>query len=331
VKKSFKTTPKAHENTRQATSNVLMIRPVAFRYNAETAVNNHFQVNPESLSDEDANKKAQEEFDVFVEMLRKEGVSVYVFQDSSEPDTPDSIFANNWVSFHSDGRIAIYPVYAENRRTERREEIFEVLADDFGFDVVEIEDFTHFEGDGLFLEGTGSMVLDRINHLAYAAVSERTDIHVLETFCDHFNYEPIAFTANQTVNGNRVPIYHTNVTMSLAAKFSVICMNAIDDEQDKKAVRNALKETGKKIVEITEDQQEHFAGNVLAVTNDKGEELCVMSSAAYKSLRPDQVEAIEKHARIIHSSLDTIEAIGGGSVRCMMAEIFLQKSDSAND
>lgn len=313
--------------SKQITSNILMVRPVSFRFNAETAVNNYYQKVLDGLSDTDANTKAQEEFDAFVEKLRQEGVNVYVFQDSTEPDTPDSIFPNNWVSFHSDGRIVIYPMYAENRRLERREEIFEILADDFGFEVTEIEDLSHFEDDGLFLEGTGSMILDRENKLAYAAISERTDFHVLETFCDHLNFEPIAFTANQTVDGRRLPIYHTNVMMCLGSNFSVICMNAIDDPQDKKVVKDALKESGKKIIEITEQQKEHFAGNMLNVANESGKEFCVMSSAAYHSLRPDQVEAIEKHAKIIHSSLDTIEALGGGSARCMMAEVFLPKKD----
>ena len=308
---------------KQTTSNIMMIRPVSFRYNDQTAVNNYYQKVISGLSNEDANTKAQNEFDEFVAKLRAEGINVFVFQDSTEPDTPDSIFPNNWVSFHNDGRIAMYPMFAENRRYERREEIFEILADDFGFKVDEIEDFSHFENDGLFLEGTGSMILDRENSIAYAAISERTDFHVLETFCDQFGYEPVVFTANQTVEGKREPIYHTNVMMCLGSKFSVICMNSIDDEKDKKAVRDTLKETGKKIIEITEDQKEHFAGNMLNVSNDKGEEYCVMSSAAYNSLRPDQVEAIEKHAKILHSSLDTIEALGGGSARCMMAEIFL--------
>jgi len=310
---------------KQITSHIMMVRPASFRYNAQTAENNFYQKVLEGLSDEDANKMAQEEFDSFVEKLRSEGINVYVFQDSSEPDTPDSVFPNNWVSFHDDGKIVMYPIYAENRRLERREEIFEILADDFGFKVEEIQDLTHFEDEGLFLEGTGSMILDRENKIAYAAISDRTDFHVLETFCDHLDYEAIAFTANQTVNGRRLPIYHTNVMMCLGTKFSVICMNSIDDPQDRKVVKNALKESGKKIIEITEDQNGHFAGNMLSVANEKGDEYCVMSSAAHKSLRTDQIEAIEKHAKIIHSSLDTIEALGGGSARCMMAEIFLPK------
>lgn len=304
-----------------------MIRPISFRYNEQTAANNYYQKVIDGISDNDANTKAQSEFDNFVEKLRSHNIHVYLFQDSEEPDTPDSIFPNNWVSFHADKRAVMYPMYAENRRLERREEIFEILADDFNFEIDEIEDLTHFEDSELYLEGTGSMILDRENRIAYAAISERTDFHVLETFCEHFNYEQIAFTANQTVDGKRLPIYHTNVMMCLGTNFSVICMNSIDDERDRKAVRSALKESNKKIIEITEDQKEHFAGNMLNVGNDAGDEFCVMSTAAYNSLRPDQIEAIEKHVEIIHSPLDTIEAMGGGSARCMMAEIFLPKSN----
>jgi len=305
----------------------MMVRPINFRYNAETAVNNYYQKVLDNLSPEEANKKATEEFDDFVNKLRAVGVNVYVFQDDANPDTPDSIFPNNWVSFHADGRVAMYPMYAENRRLERREEMFEILADDFGFQVDELEDFSNFESEGLFLEGTGSMILDRVNKLAYAAISERTDIDVLESFCANFGYEPVAFKAYQTHNDQRLPIYHTNVMMCLGSSFSVICLNCIDDVAERKAVKDKLKETGKKLIEISEAQKEHFAGNMLNVCNDKGQEYCVMSSAAYSSLRADQIEAIEKHAVILHSSLDTIEALGGGSARCMMAEIFLPKED----
>ncbi|MGB6037517.1 MAG: arginine deiminase-related protein, partial [Cryomorphaceae bacterium] len=176
-------------------------------------------------------------------------------------------------------------------------------------------------------EGTGSMILDRENRIAYAAISVRTDIHVLETFCERFDYEYVAFTANQTVNGERLPIYHTNVMMCLGGSFSVICVNCIDDKTERKDVLDSLKRTGKKIIEISEAQKEHFAGNMLNVANKDGKEFLVMSTAAHASLRPDQIEAIEKHATIIHSSLDTIEALGGGSARCMMAEVFLPKSE----
>jgi len=311
--------------SKQITSHIMMVRPINFRYNAETAVNNYYQKVIDNLSPEQANEKATVEFDDFVAKLRAEDINVYVFQDDVHPDTPDSIYPNNWVSFHADGRIGLYPMYAENRRLERREEMFEILADDFGFEVDEIEDFSGFESEGLFLEGTGSMILDRENHLAYAALSKRTDMHVLDSFCQRFGYEPVAFTAYQTHNGERLPIYHTNVMMCLGSSFSVICLNCIDDLSERKMVTETLKKTGKKIVDISEVQKEHFAGNMLNVSNNKGEEYCVMSTAAYNSLRPDQIELIEKHAKILHSSLDTIEALGGGSARCMMAEIFLPK------
>lgn len=310
---------------KQTTSHILMVRPVNFRYNEQTAINNYYQKVLDNLSPEDANKQAISEFDSFVEKLREAGIRVYVFQDDAYPDTPDSVFPNNWVSFHADGRIALYPMYAKNRRLERREEIFEILADDFDFEVDSLEDFSEFENDGLILEGTGSMILDRENRIAYAALSERTDMEVLESFCHRFDYDAQAFHAFQTVNGERLPIYHTNVMMCLGSGFSVICLNAIDDDNERNRIKDSLKKTGKKIVEISEDQKGRFAGNMLNVSNEEGEEFCVMSTAAYESLRPDQIELIQKHAKILHSSLDTIEALGGGSARCMMAEIFLPK------
>lgn len=310
---------------KQTTSHILMVRPVNFRYNEQTATNNYYQKVLDNLSPEDANKQAISEFDSFVEKLREAGIRVYVFQDDAYPDTPDSVFPNNWVSFHADGRIALYPMYAKNRRLERREEIFEILADDFDFEVDSLEDFSEFENDGLILEGTGSMILDRENRIAYAALSERTDMEVLESFCHRFDYDAQAFHAFQTVNGERLPIYHTNVMMCLGSGFSVICLNAIDDDNERNRIKDSLKKTGKKIVEISEDQKGRFAGNMLNVSNEEGEEFCVMSTAAYESLRPDQIELIQKHAKILHSSLDTIEALGGGSARCMMAEIFLPK------
>lgn len=307
----------------QITSHIMMVRPVNFRYNEQTAVNNYYQKVIDNLDPAKANAQAQAEFDEFVAKLREAGVNVYVFQDDAEPETPDSIFPNNWVTFHQDGRVALYPMYAVNRRWERREEMFEILADDFGFRVEEIEDFSGFEEEDLFLEGTGSMILDRPNRLVYAALSERTDASVLETFCDHFDYEPVTFTAYQTLDGKRVPIYHTNVMMCVGLDLAVICLESLDNPNERKKVTEALKKSGKKIIDITEHQKLHFAGNMLNVKNNKGESILVMSSAAYQSLRPDQIADIERHAKILHSPLDTIEALGGGSARCMMAEVFL--------
>ncbi len=317
--------------SKQITSTIMMVRPHGFHFNEETAENNYYQKAIEGLSPSEANEKAVKEFDAMVEKLRGSGINVVVFQDDGFPETPDSIFPNNWVSFHQDGRIAMYPMFAENRRAERREEMFEILADDFGFYVEEIEDFSGFETEGIYLEGTGSMILDRINRLAYAAISVRTDIHILETFCERFDYEYIAFTANQTVNGQRLPIYHTNVMMCLGTAFSVICLNAIDDNEERSNVIDSLKKTGKKIIEISEAQKEQFAGNMLNVANEEGQEFLVMSTSAFNSLRKDQIEAIERHAAIIHSPIDTIEALGGGSARCMMAEVFLPKNKPTND
>jgi len=308
---------------KQTTAHLMMVRPINFGFNPETAVNNFFQVENASLKPVEIALLAQTEFDLIVDNLRNAGVRVIVFQDDEHPYTPDSVFPNNWVSFHEDGRIAVFPMFAPGRRNERREEMFDILADDFGFEIKEIEDFTHFEDEGLYLEGTGSVVLDRINRKAYAALSDRTDFHAFETFCDRFDYEGIAFKAYLSRDDKRVPIYHTNVMMGIGSKYCVICLNAIDHPQDRQVVRDSLKSSGRKIIEISEAQMLQFAGNILAVENRDGKEFCVMSSTAHASLRPDQLELLSKYATIIHSPLPTIELLGGGSARCMIAEIFL--------
>ena len=307
----------------------MMMRPAKFRMNEQTAVNNYYQRVLDGLEPEEVSRKAQEEFDDFAALLHSKGVEVIVFQDSSEPDTPDAVFPNNWVSFHEEKKAVLYPMYAENRRLERKEGIFDILADRFGFEIDEIEDLSHFENDNMFLEGTGSMILDRQNKLAYAAISERTNEEVLNVFCEYFGYEPVAFRAYQHVDGQRLPIYHTNVMMCLGRGFSVICLEAIDDLRERNRVRESLKSTGKKIIEITEAQKHRFAGNMLNVAGQDGKEFCVMSKSAFGALRPDQIQAIEKHAEILYSNLDVIEACGGGSARCMIAEIFLPKSSTA--
>jgi hypothetical protein len=305
-----------------------MIRPHTFRYNEQTALSNHFQEKESQLNDADIASLAQGEFDNFTKMLRSEGVNLYLFQDDALPDTPDAVFPNNWMSFHGDARIAMYPMQAQNRRGERREEIFDILADDFGFKVEEVEDFTHFEEEGLFLEGTGSMVLDRMHRIAYAALSPRTDMLVLETFCDQFNFDHVVFHASQTINDQRVPIYHTNVMMSLGNSFAIVCLNCVDDNRERETLKASIKSSGRKIIEITEAQVAQFAGNALEVMSKTGERLCVMSTSAFNALRPDQKDAISKHARIVHSPLDIIETHGGGSARCMMTEIFLPKTST---
>ncbi|TPD69851.1 citrulline utilization hydrolase CtlX [Flavobacterium microcysteis] len=309
---------------RQTTNSILMIRPVAFRMNEQTAVNNYYQKVLDGLLPETVNAKAQQEFDAFVEKLRAAGINVVVVEDTKSPDTPDSIFPNNWISFHENGDVALYPMFAENRREERREDILDLLEDQ-GYRIDNIVDYTSAEEDKIFLEGTGSLLLDRANGKAYCALSPRADEELLIEFCEDFDYAPVIFEAFQTVNGERKLIYHTNVMMCLGETFAVICADSIDDKKERKMVLDNLKADGKEIILITEDQVNNFAGNMLEVRGANDKRYLIMSAAAYKSLKPVQIEKLEYHCEIISSSLDTIEACGGGSARCMMAEIFLPK------
>ena len=301
-----------------------MIRPVSFRMNEQTAVNNYFQEDL-SIQNEDINVKAQQEFDQFVTTLRERGVNVIVVSDTKEHDTPDSIFPNNWVSFHETGTVCVYPMFAENRRLERREGIFEALEDN-GFVIKNILDYTSAEEEGVFLEGTGSILKDRVNQKAYCALSERAHEELFIEFCEDFDCFPVIFHANQSVDGKRLPIYHTNVMMAMAETFVVICLDTIDDKKERKHVVDHIKKDGREIIDITEAQMYHFAGNMLQVIGADDKRYMVMSSAAFNSLREDQIAAIQKHCDIIHSPLDTIETCGGGSARCMMAEVFLPKA-----
>ena len=307
----------------QTTNTILMIRPVSFRMNEQTAVNNYFQEDLD-LKNTEINIKAQEEFDAFVEKLRSVGIDVVVEEDDKLNDTPDSIFPNNWVSFHGNGDVAKYPMFAENRRRERRDEVF-IRLEEEGFVIENIIDYTSAEHEGIFLEGTGSMALDRKNRIAYCALSARADEELFIEFCEDFEYTPVIFTANQTVEGKRLPIYHTNVMMCLAETFSVICLDSIDDKKERKNVVKHLKQDGKEIISITEAQMHQFAGNMLQLRGKNEQCYLVMSEAAYKSLTPNQISSIEKHCPILSSSLETIETCGGGSARCMMAEVFLPK------
>ncbi|MEL7268681.1 MAG: arginine deiminase-related protein [Bacteroidota bacterium] len=308
----------------QITNTILMIRPVNFRMNEQTAVNNYFQEKPEMLQEE-VNRKAQHEFDEFVLKLKANGVHVIVVEDTKAPDTPDSIFPNNWVSFHNSGTVCVYPMFAENRRQERREDIFDVLETN-GFEISNVMDYTAAEAEGVFLEGTGSILKDRINQKAYCALSERAHEELFIEFCEDFDCFPVIFTANQTVEGVRKPIYHTNVMMAMAETFVVICLDTIDDKKERKMVVEHIKKDGREVIAITEEQMYQFAGNMLQVLGADDKRFMVMSSAAFKSLRQDQIDAIEKHCPILHSPLDTIETCGGGSARCMMAEVFLPKA-----
>ncbi|WP_162126274.1 citrulline utilization hydrolase CtlX [Flavobacterium phycosphaerae] len=310
---------------KQTTNAILMIRPVAFRMNEQTAVNNYYQKVLDGLSPETVNAKAQAEFDAFVNKLRKVGVNVVVVEDTLEPNTPDSIFPNNWISFHENGDVVLYPMFAENRRAERREDILDILEDD-GFEINEIMDYTLAEEDNVFLEGTGSLLLDRENGKAYCALSPRADEELMIEFCEDFEFTPVIFEAFQTVKGERKLIYHTNVMMCLGDTFAVICADCIDDKKERKMVLDSLRGDDKEVILITEDQVNNFAGNMLEVKGKNDERFLVMSESAYKSLTKKQIAQLEAHVEIIHSSLDTIEACGGGSARCMMAEIFLPKN-----
>ncbi|PCJ94543.1 MAG: amidinotransferase [Flavobacteriaceae bacterium] len=308
----------------QITNAILMIRPVSFRMNEQTAVNNYFQEHID-LKDIEINKKAQQEFDAFVTVLESRGVDVLVVEDTMEPNTPDSIFPNNWISFHANGTVGLYPMFAENRRQERRDDILDLL-EEKGYVINDIVDYTSAEEEGVFLEGTGSILLDRVNEKAYCALSERADEELFIEFCEDFEYTPVIFTSKQTVNGERALIYHTNVMMCMAEEFAVICLDAIDDKKERKNVLHHLKQDHKKIMAITEVQMHQFAGNMLQVLGKDDKRYLVMSTAAYNSLTPGQIKDFKTYGEIIHSSLETIETCGGGSARCMMAEVFLPKN-----
>jgi hypothetical protein len=301
----------------QTTSHILMIRPVNFSFNAETAVNNAFQV---AGNDAGAQDKALQEFDRFVAVLRANGVDVTVINDTPEPYTPDSIFPNNWVSFHQDGKLIFYPMYAANRRLERKQHVIDIIGS--AFIITQQIDLSKYEADNIFLEGTGSMVLDRDHKIAYTCLSPRTNKKVLEDFCKQTDYIAVVFTATDS-NGQE--IYHTNVMMCVADKYTVICLDSIADKNEKENVISSIRKTGKAIIDITPDQMNHFAGNMLQVENKDGEKLLVMSSQAFESLTAQQVKTLKEYNKIIHSSLATIETNGGGSARCMMAEIHLPK------
>ena len=305
----------------QTASTVLMVEPIAFGYNAQTAENNYFQV---EQKDADIQTKALEEFNNFADKLKSKGINVISVKDTLEPHSPDSIFPNNWVSFHNDGKVVLYPMFAPNRRVERRTDILETLKVK-GFEITEIEDLSHFENQQKFLEGTGSMIFDHDHKIAYGSVSLRLDEELFRQFCTKFGFRPVVFHSYQNAGGERLPIYHTNVMMCVADKFVVICLECIDDELEREKVQEVIKSTQKEIIEISEDQMQQFAGNMLQVQNEAGEKFLVMSESAYRSLTAQQISAIEKYCEIIYSDLNTIETNGGGSARCMLAEVFLPK------
>lgn len=305
----------------QTAKTVLMVEPIAFGYNSQTAENNYFQ---KEQKETDIQEKALQEFNNFAAKLREKGINVITVKDTLKPHSPDSIFPNNWVSFHEDGTVALYPMFALNRRVERRPEILERLKDE-GFKINTVEDFSPFENEEKYLEGTGSMIFDHDYKIAYGSVSLRLDEELFRNFCAKFGFTPIVFHSYQNVGDQRLPIYHTNVMMCVAEQFVVICLDCIDDEMEREKVQEVIKSSNKELIEISEDQLQQFAGNMLQVQNEEGDKFLVMSETAYKSLTKLQVERIENYCGIIYADLNTIETNGGGSARCMLAEVFLPK------
>ncbi len=296
-----------------------MVRPSSFRTNTQTLENNHFQ-KISDFTDEIILQKTLIEFDNLVNKIRSCGIPVTVFQDDLVYDTPDSIFPNNWISFHAKKKIVLYPMYAENRRLERNENIIKKV-ESTGVLIDTILDYTKAELNNQFLEGTGSMVLDRKNKKAYASISERTSEILLDEFCDEFNYMPIVFESYQNHGNRSYLIYHTNVMMCVADKYSVICLESIKSEDEKKKVKQSLIDDGKEIIEISSKQLDCFSGNMIELIYNKKSYL-VMSETAFKSLSENQLSSINNYSEIIYSNVDTIESCGGGSVRCMIAEVF---------
>ena len=300
-------------------STILMVRPAAFGFNWETAGNNYFQTNP-GISKEELQQTALAEFDNMVQTLRNHSIHVIVIEDTKEPAKPDAVFPNNWLSTTPEGLVIVFPMYAPNRRAEKRDDILEQLEREFV--VKDVQDWSEYEVEGRFLEGTGSMVIDHDEKMIFACISERTSMPLLEKFASSNHYQAIVFLATDK-NGN--PVYHTNVVLAMGEGFCVLCEEAIEEEWELIAVRQLLQSTGHTIIPITRDQMHAFAGNMLEVKNSKGENILVMSQAAFNSLRKEQKTLLEAYAKLLSVAVPTIEAVEGGSVRCMMAEIFLEK------
>jgi hypothetical protein len=300
-------------------STILMIRPAAFGFNEETAANNFFQSNP-TISQEQLQQRALQEFNNMVQVLKSHDINVVVIDDTREPVKPDAIFPNNWLSTSPEGIISVFPMYAPNRRSEKRNNILKTLKEQFI--VKDVHDWSEFEKEERFLEGTGSMVIDHDNKMIYAAISERTNIQALEKFASANGFQAIVFIATDK---NSMVIYHTNVMMSLGEDFAILCEEAIDEEWELIAVRQLLESTGHIIIAITREQMYAFAGNMLQVKNNSEEKFLVMSQTAFDSLRKEQLRMLEAYAELLPIAVPTIEEVEGGSVRCMMAEIFLEK------
>ncbi len=299
-----------------------MVRPKHFGYNAETAENNTFQSSEGAENDDKIKELGLGEFNEMVRLLRSEGVNVLVIEDLDQPVNSDAVFPNNWFTTHENGVLATYPMFSPSRRTERRPDIIEALEKKYGYS--RRYEFEYLEGEELFLEGTGSMILDRQNKIVYACLSPRTSIMALDKFCVLFGYRKIIFHA---VDDQGKDIYHTNVIMTLGSEFAVICMECIQNEDEKETVHETLRSTGKTVIEISFDQVRQFAGNMLEVRDHAGQAKIVLSESAYNALSIKQLETLASFGKLIRIPVPTIEKYGGGSVRCMMAEVFVPKTN----
>jgi len=308
---------------KQITNNLIMVRPEHFDFNNETAENNHFQKKEKKLSKEKILRNAKNEFDNLYNKLIKNKINVNVFNDRKKVRTTDSVFPNNWISLHQDGSVYIYPMFSENRRKEKRFDIIEKLKKQF--EIKRVIDLSYFEIESVFLEGTGSMILDRQNKICYAALSDRTNLIALNHFCNRALYNPVTFKSYQNVRGKINLIYHTNVMMCIADQYAIVCLDTIHNIKEREMLISSLEKTNKEIIEISEKQCNSFAGNMLQVSNTNNEKFLVMSSSAYKCLNTFQIKKILNYNKVIHSNLKQIEKLGGGSARCMIAENFLQK------
>ena len=302
------------------TDHVLVVRPASFRANEQTAANNHYQKQT-ALTAAQSLLQAQSEFDTLASCLRMNNIKVTVVQDTLTPDTPDALFPNNWFALLGKGQLVLFPMFAENRRAERSNRIFEALSK-VGYEVMHTVDYSVYEQKQQFLEGTGSMVLDHQHSIAYCALSARADAHLFHLFCEAFNFKPVVFHAFQTVGTARLLIYHTNVMMVVAPAFALVCLDAVDDPMVRALLQDSLTFSGKIVIPLTEKQLTQFAGNMLALTAIDGTALLVMSTRAYDALTTKQLLQLQQYVKLVHSPIPTIEDLGGGSVRCMLAEIY---------
>ena len=303
----------------QTTSKIVMVKPVSFYSNEETAVNNFYQ-HKNIESREEIQKKAEKEFKNLAEKLLLAGIDVNIIEDNLNPATPDSIFPNNWFSSHEEGKVFLYPMYAENRRLERTDKILDFVKDRENLKIV---DLTENEKKDRFLEGTGSICLDRKNKIAYANISKRTNKELFNEFCETMGYRGVTFSGFQTINGQKAPIYHTNVMLTIAKNFAIVFLNAVEDEKERVALRDSIINSGKELIEISEEQTKHFLGNTIELKKVNGDKILVMSKTAYEALTEEQKNIIEKYDEILYADIHTIETNGGGSARCMIAEWFL--------